>query len=84
MTVAAAEVDWPEILDDVKKHPEEVVMILADTHVWLWWISDTTRLSTTAREALGCGPVGVSPLTFREMAMLAYQRLVAPLFGELY
>lgn len=51
-------------------------MIVADTHVWLWWISDTERLSAAALEALGSGPVGVSPFTFWEVAMLDRKRRV--------
>ena len=51
-------------------------MIVADTHVWLWWISDAAKLSAAAREALASGPVGVSPLTFWEVAMLDRKRRV--------
>ena len=46
-------------------------MIVADTHAWLWWLSDRTLLSPAAREALDGDAVAVSPMTFWECAILA-------------
>lgn len=46
-------------------------MIVLDTHVWLWWISDPGRLSHAARSAIDAGPrIGISMLSAWEVAML--------------
>lgn len=46
-------------------------MIVADTHAWLWWLSNRALLSAAARAALASDVVAVSPLSFWEIAMLA-------------
>ncbi len=51
-------------------------MILADTHTWLWWISNRKLLSPTAREAFANQTTAVSPLTFWEVAMHAQRRRI--------
>lgn len=49
-------------------------MILLDTHVWLWWLSEPSRLSGTAtrriEEAKGASDVAVSAISAWEAAML--------------
>ena len=49
-------------------------MIVADTHAWLWWLSDATALSPAARAALDGalddGRLGVSAISVWEAAML--------------
>ena len=46
-------------------------MILLDTHAWLWWTSDPSKLSRKAREAIeDSGRVGVSPISCFEISTL--------------
>ena len=49
-------------------------MILLDTHTWIWWIDDTTRLSEKAKEAIDKavieGNVYISSISAWEIAML--------------
>lgn len=45
-------------------------MIVADTHSWLWWLTDRQLLSTRALEALTSDAVAISPVTFWEVATL--------------
>lgn len=49
-------------------------MILLDTHVWLWWLSEPARLSATAtvriEEAKQASDVAVSAISAWEAAML--------------
>jgi PIN domain nuclease of toxin-antitoxin system len=46
-------------------------VILLDTHVWLWWITDETRLSPAARQAIDSAEsIGVSAVSCWEIAML--------------
>lgn len=45
-------------------------MILADTHAWLWWLSDRDALSPAARAALSSNSIAVSSITFWEVATL--------------
>lgn len=49
-------------------------MILLDTHVWLWWLSDPTRLSPPAQEhiesARAQDGIHVSAISAWEAAML--------------
>jgi PIN domain nuclease of toxin-antitoxin system len=51
-------------------------VIVADTHTWLWWLSNRSMLSAAAREALAKDTVAVSPLTFWEVAMLAHKQRI--------
>ena len=51
-------------------------MILADTHAWLWWLSDRERLSPTAREALEANQHAICPMTFWEIAMLSNRKRI--------
>ena len=46
-------------------------MIVADTHGWIWWLTDRTMLSKRALSALDDDTVAVSPVTFLEVATLA-------------
>jgi PIN domain nuclease of toxin-antitoxin system len=49
-------------------------VILLDTHVWLWWAAEPTRLSPRARRALlRATRLGVSVISCWEAAMLAYR-----------
>jgi len=46
-------------------------MILLDTHVLIWWIEESERLSDRAAEAIEeYGPALVSPISFWELAVL--------------
>jgi PIN domain nuclease of toxin-antitoxin system len=44
-------------------------VILLDTHVWLWWVSDPSRLSKTAQNRIRNAPIlGVSAISCLEVA----------------
>lgn len=49
-------------------------MVVADTHAWLWWLSDDAALSANARSALDRafddGHLAVSAISVWEAAML--------------
>jgi len=49
-------------------------MIVLDTHVWLWWISNPELLSTTARKtldhAMAAGEICISSISAWEVAIL--------------
>lgn len=46
--------------------------IVVDTHVLLWWLAGSKRLSARARELIAeASKVLVAPITFWEVAMLA-------------
>lgn len=46
-------------------------MIVLDTHVWVWWAVDRTRLSEAARDAVeSADELGVSAISAWEVAML--------------
>ena len=49
-------------------------MIVLDTHVWIWWVSSTGRLSTAARQAIAQArteqALRVSSISAWEVAML--------------
>ena len=46
-------------------------MILLDTHVWLWWVSQPDKLSATARSAIEtAAEIGVSSISSWEVATL--------------
>jgi PIN domain nuclease of toxin-antitoxin system len=46
-------------------------VIVLDTHVWLWWVSEPDRLSSRARHAIdGAGRIGVCTLSALEVALL--------------
>jgi PIN domain nuclease of toxin-antitoxin system len=47
-------------------------VIVLDTHVWLWWVTDPRRLSHTARDAIDrTERLGVATISCWEVAMLA-------------
>lgn len=54
-------------------------MILLDTHIWIWWIQDETKLSQTAIQTIQdheTKEIGVSAISCWEVAKLVeYQRL---------
>ena len=53
-------------------------MIVLDTHAWLWWTSDPSRLSGTARAAIDRSDgVGVCTISCWELAMLVNRRRIA-------
>lgn len=53
-------------------------MIVLDTHVWLWWLSDPGRLSPAARDAVSRAPsIGVSTLSVWELATLVRRGRIA-------
>ncbi|MDA2937806.1 type II toxin-antitoxin system VapC family toxin [Acidobacteria bacterium AH-259-A15] len=49
-------------------------MIVLDTHVWVWWISDPKRLSTRARKAIqrarADNAIYISSISVWEVALL--------------
>jgi len=46
-------------------------VIIADTHVWLWWVADRSKLSRAATRALSkADRIGVSPISAWEISML--------------
>jgi len=52
-------------------------LIVADTHAWLWWLSDDRRLSAAARRALeSARAVGVPAACCWEVAWLAATRKI--------
>ena len=52
-------------------------MILIDTHAWIWWTSESVKLSENAAKAIHrTDRIGVSIISCREVAMLvAKQRI---------
>lgn len=49
-------------------------VILIDTHIWVWWVWDATRLRENQRQALvnrGNNSIGVSIISCWEVAKLA-------------
>lgn len=54
-------------------------MILLDTHVWIWWLSDPDRLSTRAAQAIAearsGGNIFVSSISSWELATLSRRGL---------
>ncbi len=47
-------------------------MILLDTHTWIWWVSDPSKLSTKAAAAIDyAAAVAVSPISCWELATKA-------------
>lgn len=57
-------------------------MIVVDTHVWIWWILDTERLSDAQRRVMEDNEgdsIGVSAISCWEIAKLCeYRRLELP------
>lgn len=51
-------------------------MIVADTHAWLWWLTEREVLSSRALEALNNDVVAISPVTFVEVATLARKQRI--------
>jgi PIN domain nuclease of toxin-antitoxin system len=46
-------------------------VIVLDTHAWLWWLADPSRLSPLARDTIAGAPaIGVSTLSPWEVATL--------------
>jgi PIN domain nuclease of toxin-antitoxin system len=46
-------------------------VIVADTHAWIWWLSDPQRLSARARASLEeADRIGVSAISLWEVSML--------------
>ena len=57
-------------------------MIVLDTHVWVWWVNDSTRLNEAQRQAIARNEddrIGVSAFSCWEVAKLCeYGRLDLP------
>jgi PIN domain nuclease of toxin-antitoxin system len=51
-------------------------VIVADTHAWLWWLTEREVLSSRALEALNNDVVAISPVTFVEVATLARKQRI--------
>ena len=48
-----------------------VVLIVLDTHAWIWWAADSNRLSVRARRAIeGAQAIGICPISCWEVGML--------------
>ena len=47
-------------------------MILLDTHIWVWWLAEPSRLSTKAAAAIAAAPrIAISAISCWEITMLA-------------
>ncbi len=57
-------------------------MIILDTHIWIWWLHDTIKLSRKQKEEIKKnenGIIGISAITCWEIAKLVeYGRLELP------
>jgi PIN domain nuclease of toxin-antitoxin system len=51
-------------------------VIVADTHSWVWWLTDRELLSRRALDALNENAVAISPVTCLEVATLARKRRI--------
>ena len=49
-------------------------MIVLDTHVWIWWVDGSARLTTAQQEAIAAeqqnGDIGISAISCWEIALL--------------
>lgn len=48
-------------------------MIVIDTHIWIWWIGDRSRLSEIQKDSIAANPaqeIGVSAISCWEIAKL--------------
>lgn len=46
-------------------------MILLDTHAWIWWASQSSKLSAASRQRIEAeSELGISPISCWEVAML--------------
>lgn len=53
-------------------------VIVLDTHVWLWWLAEPSKLSPAARQAIDEAPaIGVSAVSGWEIAMLVERRRIS-------
>ncbi|MEP6871169.1 MAG: type II toxin-antitoxin system VapC family toxin [Anaerolineaceae bacterium] len=46
-------------------------MILADTHAWLWWLAEDSRLSERARSTMNRQAVAIASISMWEIAVLS-------------
>lgn len=52
-------------------------MIVLDTHAWIWWRADRTRLSDAAARAIdGATRIGLSSISAWELGMLVRRRRI--------
>jgi PIN domain nuclease of toxin-antitoxin system len=53
-------------------------VIVLDTHAWLWWLAEPTKLSPAARHAIDeAETIGVSAISSWEIAMLVKRRRIS-------
>lgn len=53
-------------------------MIVLDTHVWLWWLAEPSKLSIAARQAIDAADaIGVSAISALEVATLVRRRRIS-------
>lgn len=53
-------------------------MIVLDTHVWLWWLAEPTKLSRAARQAIDdAETIGVCTVSALELATLVRRRRIS-------
>lgn len=53
-------------------------MIVLDTHAWLWWLAEPSKLSRAARQAIDeAETIGVSAISAWEIAMLVKRRRIS-------
>jgi PIN domain nuclease of toxin-antitoxin system len=53
-------------------------VIVLDTHAWLWWLAEPSRLSRAARRAIDeAETIGVSAISAWELAMLVRRRRIS-------
>jgi PIN domain nuclease of toxin-antitoxin system len=53
-------------------------MIVLDTHVWLWWLAEPSKLSRAARQAIDeAETIGVCTISAWEVTMLVQKRRIS-------
>jgi PIN domain nuclease of toxin-antitoxin system len=51
------------------------VLIILDTHVWIWWVAEPGKLSARARHAIDAAePLGICAISCWEVGMLVAKR----------
>jgi len=52
-------------------------MIVLDTHAWIWWVSESPKLSETARKAIiNSESLGINVISCWEVAMLVAKKRI--------
>lgn len=53
-------------------------MIILDTHAWIWWVSESSKMSTKALQAINqtTQPIGIHPISCWEVTMLVAKKRI--------